>query len=474
MTSTKHAAVIGSGPNGLAAAITLLKAGLPVTLYEESRTIGGTCRSQELIEEGSLHDLGSAVHPLAMASPFFKDLPLHQYGLQWILPSAALAHPFDDGTAVLLTPSIHETASMLEGSDGRSYKRLMGQLVEEYEKLVTEVMSFPRFKVKYPKTMMTFGLRALYPVVHLARKYFINPKARALLGGLGAHSIMNLYHPFSAAAGILLGVLAHTTNWPLPKGGAQSLANSLGEYFTRNGGTIKTSTKIDSLSQLSSWNLVFLDITPGQFLDLGESDLPPLYTRRLREYKYGPSIFKMDWILKEPIPWKARDCHLAGTVHLGGTLEEIVEGEREVFKGEHPTNPYIILVQPTLFDRRRTERDHELVWAYCHVPYRSSYNMTEIMENQIERFAPGFKESIKARSITTPLDLQRVHPNCIGGDISGGVQSIRRLLLPTISYKTPLSHVFLCSSSTPPGPGVHGMCGERAVKYALRRENLLQ
>ncbi len=469
----KKAVVMGSGPNGLAAAITLINSGVPVTLFEESKTTGGTCRSQEIIEPGYIHDLGAAVHPMALNSPFFKKVPLTQLGLKWIHPPAALAHPFDDGTALLLTDSIYETSSMLDPEDERSYQRLMKNLVEHSKELITEVMYFPSLKVSHPKTIISFGLRALHSVVGLSNKYFQKPRAKALLAGLGAHSIMNLYTPFSSAAGIILGVLAHTTGWPFPETGAQRITDSLATFFIHKGGTIVTDHKISSLTELSSQDLIFLDLTPEQFLQLTDSHLPSLYKKKLSNYTYGPSIFKMDWILKEPIPWKAKECQQAGTLHLGGTLQEIAEAERQVFQGEHPEKPFLILVQPTLFDKKRTRDTHEIIWAYCHVPHNSTFNMEERIEAQIERFAPGFKECIITRKTTDSKRLNQIHPNCIGGDIGGGRQSIRRLLLPSISYRTPLPHVLLCSSTTPPGPGVHGMCGERAVEYALRRFKVL-
>jgi len=472
-TKTGNAIVVGSGPNGLAAAITVAQAGLPVTIYERNEVIGGACRSSEFIKPGYIHDISSAVHPLAIASPFFRELTLEEYGLKWIVPKAALAHPFDDGTAVLLYSSVAETASMLDGADEKAYRRLMDPLVNQWEELVTEVMQFPRFSIRHPFAMLYFGRWALCSATGLARNLFDGARARALIAGLGVHSVMSLEQRASIAAGLILAILAHTTGWPLPEGGSQRITNALASHLTKLGGSIITNNEIQSLEQLPPYQLLMLDVTSWQFLNMAEQQLPGLYKRKLKNYRYGPGVFKVDWILNGPIPWKAKGCQTAGTVHLGGYLEEIAAAERDVSQGRHSEKPFVLLAQPSLFDQTRVEGSGHIIWGYCHVPNRSSFDMTERIESQIERFAPGFKDRIIARHIMYPSDLQKDNPNCIDGDIIGGAQSLRRMFLPEVSYETPISNVFLCSATTPPGPGVHGICGVRAAQFALRKLKLV-
>jgi phytoene dehydrogenase-like protein len=466
------AIVIGSGPNGLAAAITLAQAGLPVTVYERNEVIGGACRSSELIKSGFLHDIGSAVHPLAIASPFFRKLPLEEYGLKWIVPTAALAHPFDDGTAVLLNRSVAETASMLDSADGKAYQRMMNPLLSHWEELVTEVMQFPRFPMHHPFMMLDFGQRALCSAKGLAEKLFKGTRARAVIAGLGAHSVMSLERRASIAAGLVLAAAAHTTGWPLPEGGAQEITNALASHLTKLGGSIITGNEVQSLEELPPYQLLMLDVTPKQFLSLADQQLPDFYKRRLKNYKYGPGVFKVDWILDGPVPWKAKECQTAGTVHLGGCLEEIAAAERDVWQGRHSEKPFVLLVQTSLFDQTRVKTTGHIVWGYCHVPNGSSLDMTRRIEAQIERFAPGFKDRIIGRHVMYPSDLQKDNPNCIGGDITGGAQSLRRMVFPGVSHETPINNIFLCSATTPPGPGVHGMCGVRAAHLAARKLGL--
>jgi phytoene dehydrogenase-like protein len=462
--------VVGSGPNGLSAAITLAETGLPVTVYERNTVIGGACRSAELMKTGYLHDIGAAVHPLAVASPFFQRLPLEEYGLKWIVPQSALAHPFDDGTAVMLNRSAAETASMLDGADVRGYQRLMDPLVRQWPELVTEVMMFPRL-FRIPLTMIGFGWHAISSVKGLTKSLFKGARARALMAGLGVHSVMNPDWRGSAAAGLVLAVAAHTTGWPMPEGGSQKIADALASYLIKLGGNIITDNEVQFLDQLPPCKILMLDVTPRQFLAMAKRQLPDSYRRRLDNYKYGPGVFKVDWILDGPIPWKVKECLEAGTVHLGGSLEEITAAEKAVWNSHNPEKPFVILSQPSLFDHTRARGGGQIVWAYCHVPNGSPFDMTGRIEAQIERFAPGFRERIIARNVIYPSDLQKDNPNCIGGDITGGAQSIRRLIFPEISHGTPIPNVFLCSASTPPGPGVHGMCGERSANLALKKLN---
>jgi phytoene dehydrogenase-like protein len=471
-TKTGDAIVVGSGPNGLAAAITLAEAGLHVTVYERNEVIGGACRSSELIQPGYVHDIGAAVHPLAVASPFFQRLPLEEYGLKWVVPQSALAHPFDDGTAVVLNRSIAETASILDGADVRTYQRLMNPLVRRWSELATEVIMFPRL-FRIPLTTIGFGWHALSSATGLAKSLFKGTRARALIAGLGVHSVMNLEQRGSVAAGLVLAVAAHATGWPIPEGGSQRITNALAGHLSKLGGNIITGSEVQSLDQLLPYKVLTLDVTPQQFLNIAEQQLPDSYKSKLKNYKYGPGVFKVDWILDGPIPWKVKDCQDAGTVHLGGCLEEITTAEKAVWNNHHPEKPFVILAQPSLFDQTRVEGSGHIIWGYCHVPNSSSFDMTERIESQIERFAPGFKERIIARHVMYPSDIQKDNPNCIGGDITGGAQSMRRLIFPEISYSTPIPNVFLCSASTPPGPGVHGMCGKRSANLALRKLNMI-
>ncbi len=466
---TEPAIVVGAGPNGLAAAITLAQAGLPVTVYERNEVIGGACRSSELIQPGYVHDIGSAVHPLAVASPFFRKLPLEENGLKWIVPGAAMAHPFDDGTAVLLKSSLSETASMLDRADEKAYRKLMELLVTKWDELVNEVLQLPRFTIRHPFLMLNFGRRALLSAKGLARRQFSGARARAVIAGLGVHSVMDLNRRGSIAAGLVLGAAAHAIGWPIPEGGSQNIVDALAGYLRELGGKIIRDTEIKSLEQLLPYRLVMLDVTPRQFLGMAEQHLPDSYKRKLRNYKYGPGVFKVDWILDGPVPWKAEECRDAGTVHIGGSLDEIVAAERDVWQGEHSEKPFVILTQPSLFDSTRVDGEGHIAWAYCHVPAGSSLYMTERIEAQVERFAPGFKERIIARCVMDTSEIEKDNPNCISGDITGGAQSLRRTVFPEVSYETPINNVFLCSATTPPGPGVHGICGYRAAHLALKK-----
>ncbi|UCG10755.1 MAG: NAD(P)/FAD-dependent oxidoreductase [Dehalococcoidia bacterium] len=471
-SKAEQSVVIGSGPNGLAAAIVLAEAGLPVKVYEKNKVIGGACRSAELIKPGYRHDIGSAIHPLAVVSPFFQRLHLEEYGLRWITPQFSLAHPFDDGTAVILSKSIAETASMLDDSDVAVYQRLMNPLVKKWPELLMELMMFPRLFHISP-AMIKFGWHALSSATGLAESLFKGVRARAVIAGLGVHSVINLERRASAAAGLVLAVAAHTSGWPIPEGGSQKITDALSLYLIKLGGKIITGNEVQSLDNLPACRILMLDLTPRQFLKVAKQQLPALYKQKLASYKYGPGVFKIDWMIDGPVPWKAKECLRAGTVHLGGHLEEIVAAERTVWENQHPEKPFVILAQPSLFDRTRTKGSGHIVWAYCHVPNGSPCDMTGRIEKQIERFAPGFKERIVARHVTYPSDLEEDNPNLIGGDITGGAQGLKRSLFPQISYNTPIPNVFLCSASTPPFPGVHGMCGERSANLALKKLKII-
>jgi phytoene dehydrogenase-like protein len=462
------AIVVGSGPNGLAAAITLAKAGLQVSMYERNVSIGGACASAELIKPGYIHDVGSAVHPLAISSPFFRNLSLKQYGLEWTFPPSALAHPLDDGSAIILNKSVKDSAETLDYTDRKAYQVLMEPLVKRWEDLVDNLMFFPRLSFNHIRVMLRFGKYALFSAHGLAKNQFSGTRGRALFAGLGVHSVMRMDTNASAAAGLMLGIAAHASGWPFPVGGSQKITDAMAGYFSSLGGEIITGFDIKTIEQLPPHSKLLLDITPLQFLHMANTFLPEAYKNKLINYRYGPGVFKMDWILDGPIPWKASECLTAGTVHLGGQLEEIIAAENEVWCGKHPAKPFVLLSQPSLFDKSRINNSGHNVWAYCHVPNGSTIDMTERIEAQIERFAPGFKERIVGRKTASSNDLEQDNPNCVGGDITGGKLSFKRLVFPDISYNTPIKNTFLCSSTVPPGPGVHGMCGFRAAQIALK------
>lgn len=463
------AIVIGAGPNGLAAAIELARVGLKVRLYEANQTVGGGARSGELTLPGFTHDLCSAVHPLAAGSPYFSKLPLHNYGLEFIQPPKALAHPFDDGTAAILDLSIETTAESL-GRDRATYRDLMQPFVERWDDLADDLLGPPRFP-RHPFTAARFGVRAIRSAKGFAESTFQEDKTRALFAGLAAHSFLSLDRLATSAFGLVLAVLAHVNGWPIAKGGSQSISNTLAAYFEDLGGEIVTNNKVDSLSELPRAKTILCDLTPRQFLQIAGESLPSGFRRKLSRYKYGPAAFKMDWALSEPVPWRSSECLKAATIHLGGSFSEILNSERLVASGQHADKPFIILSQPTLFDLSRAPSGKHTLWAYCHVPNGSQVDMTERIENQIERFAPGFRDCILARSVMTPTNLEQHNANLIGGDINGGSQHLAQMFTrPTARlYSTPVKGLYLCSSSTPPGGGVHGLCGYHAARLALRK-----
>jgi phytoene dehydrogenase-like protein len=467
---TPDAAVVGAGPNGLAAAITLARAGRKPLVFEAAATIGGGTRSSELTLPGFIHDDCSAIHPLGQASPFFRDLPLAQYGLAWVQPPAALAHPLDDGTAVLLSGTVAETAARLD-PDEAAYRRLMEPLVRGWRELLGDILGPLRFP-RHPFGMARFGAIALLPAMTLARMAFRGTRARALFAGMAGHAIMPLSWPATAAFGLMLGLLAHAVGWPMARGGSQRIADALAAHLRSLGGQIVTGAPIRSLGDLPGVAATLLDVTPRQLVTIADEKLPETYRERMLRYRYGPGVFKVDYALDAPIPWTAADCLRAGTVHLGGTLEEIAAGEEAVWRGEHPDRPFVILAQQTLFDPSRAPEGKHTAWAYCHVPNGSQVDMTAAIEAQIERFAPGFANRILARSTRNAVAMEMHNPNYIGGDINGGVQDLSQLYTRPSArldpYTTPAAGIYLCSSSTPPGGGVHGMCGYHAARSALR------
>jgi phytoene dehydrogenase-like protein len=465
------AIVVGSGPNGLAAAVVLARAGLSVRVVEAAATVGGGARSAELTLPGFVHDVCSAIHPLGVASPFFRTLPLAEHGVEWIEPPAALAHPFDDGTAALLERSPEAAVPGL-GEDEARWRRLVAPLVEGADALLEDVLA-PVHLPAHPLVLARFGARAVLPATTLARLSFRGAKARGVFAGLSAHSMLRLDRPPSAAFGLMLGLLAHAVGWPFPRGGSQRLADALTSYLRSLGGEIETERRIESLAELGETRPVLLDVTPRGLLELAGDRLPARYRSRLEGYRYGPGVFKLDWALAEPIPWRAEECARAATVHLGGTLEEIAASEAAPARGEIVERPYVLLAQQSLFDPTRAPDGRHTAWAYCHVPNGSTADMTGRIEAQVERFAPGFRERILARSARGPAELEQDNANCVGGDINGGAATLSQLLTRPVArvspYTTPLPGVFLCSASTPPGGGVHGMCGYHAAQAALRQ-----
>ncbi|MGD0363798.1 MAG: NAD(P)/FAD-dependent oxidoreductase [Bryobacteraceae bacterium] len=462
------AAVIGSGPNGLTAAIVLAKAGLRTTVFEAQPSIGGGARSAELTLPGFVHDVCSAVHPWAASSPAFASFPLAAHGLEWIQPPLPLAHPADDGTAAILARSVDETCASL-AADGPAYRRAIAPLVNRWPELVSMIQA-PLLRLPpYPWLMARFGALAFWPAAPLARRMFRTEAARALFAGNAAHSVLPLDALGSAAFGWILAAAGHAVGWPIPRGGSQAISNALASYFQSLGGRIVADSPIRSLDEVGDAGLILCDVTPRQFAAIAGNRLPDGFHRRMEAYRYGPGVFKVDWALRAPIPWKAPECALAGTVHVGGSLAEIVLSERTLAGTTPSDRPFVLVAQPSLFDATRAPAGRHTAWAYCHVPHASPADMTERIESQIERFAPGFRACILARHSMTPADLERHNANLIGGDITGGAQDLPQLVLrPTrLLYRTPLDGVYLCSSSTPPGGAVHGMCGFHAAHAAL-------
>lgn len=464
------AVIVGAGPNGLAAAITLARAGRSVLVLEGAAAVGGGLRSAALTLPGFLHDPCSAFHPLGIASPLWRSLPLAEHGLTWIQPPAPLAHPFDDGTAVVVERDVAATASQL-GADGAAYRRLMGTLARDWQHIIQEFLGPLRFP-HHPFSLVRFGLAALWPAATLGRMAFRGERARAVFAGMSAHSIMPLEEPATAAFGFMLGILAHAVGWPIVRGGSQRFADALASYLRSLGGEIRTGATVRSLADVPPATEVLFDVTPRQLAAIAGDRLPAAYRQQLGRYRHGPGVCKVDFALAGPIPWRAAECLRAGTVHVGGTMAEIAAAERAVWQGEHPARPFLILGQQSLFDPTRAPAGRQTVWAYCHVPNGSDEDMTDRIVAQIERFAPGFRGRILAAHTRTAAKMAAYNPNYIGGDINGGVQDLRQLFArPATSlnpYATPDKSIFLCSSSTPPGGGVHGMCGYWAAQAALR------
>ena len=464
--------VIGGGPNGLAAAITLARAGQSVHVIEARDTIGGGVRSAELTLPGFQHDVCSAIHPLGVGSPFFRDLPLQQHGLAWIFPPYALAHPLDDGTAVVIENSIARSADTM-GQDAAAYRRLMEPLVKDWMKLLSDFLGPFPLPPRYPLAAARFGLLALLPARTLVETLFRGPRARAVFSGMAAHSILPLEWPATASFGLMLSLLAHAIGWPMARGGSQAIVDAMARYLQTLGGQITTGRPVTDLNSLPAARAVLFDLTPRQILPIAGEHLPQHYRAALARYRYGPGVFKIDYALDGPIPWTADACRLAGTVHLGGTYEDICAAEAAVWRGQHPERPFVLLTQQSLFDDTRAPRGQHTLWAYCHVPSGSTRDMSQAIEDQIERFAPGFRSRILARYTRNAAEMEQYNPNYIGGDINGGAQILTQFFTRPVPrwrpYTTPNPGLYICSSATPPGGGVHGMCGYYAARTVLAR-----
>ncbi len=464
--------VVGAGPNGLVAAITLARAGWKVLLLEAGSTIGGGMRSAQLTRPGFTHDICSTVQALGVASPAFADLPLAEHGVEWCHPEFPLAHPLDHGRAAVLHRGVVDTTQDFTPKDARRYKRLMTPLVEHASPLV-ETFLAPLQVPHAPIAAAAFGRRAIRSAHALARSQFDGDEPRALLAGLAAHAIQPLTNTGTAGYGLFLGLLAHASGWPVARGGSQQLADALGAIFLSLGGEIVTDHEVTDLRQLPPARATLLDVTPRQALQITGDGFTGRYRRGLAKFRYGPGVFKVDWALSGPIPWTNADVRNSGTVHLGGRLEEITTAEAEVAAGGHPDRPYVIVVQPSVMDRSRAPAGAHVAWAYCHVPNGSTLDQTDVIERQIERFAPGFRDVVSDRHTMTTAAMETHNANYVGGDINGGAADLRQLFTRPVAsthpWATPIPGLYLCSASTPPGGGVHGMCGLHAARLALAR-----
>jgi phytoene dehydrogenase-like protein len=465
------ALVIGSGPNGLAAGIRLCLEGLSVKIIEAADTVGGGMRTKQLMHDGFYHDICSAIHPMAVASPFFKRLPLHEHGLEWIHPDHPAAHPLDDSSAGIMFNDLAQTAFHLQ-QDEDTYKKIVEPIANEWDGLVKDILG-PFHIPSNPIRLASFGLKGLQPA-SLFQKRFKTEKAKALFAGMAAHSILPLDNLATTAIGLVFFGTGHTHGWPLPKGGSQAIADALKNYFVSLGGEVETGREVKSINEIGEAKAVLFDLTPKQVLQIAGERFPRSFIRKLEKFRMGSGAFKIDYILKEPVPWRDTQCRRAGTVHIGGTFDEIADSEKIVAEGGHPAKPFVLVAQQSLFDDTRTPDSRHTLWAYCHVPNGSEIDMTRAVENQIERFAPGFKDTVEERHLMNTADLQSYNANYIGGDINGGKQDISQLFTRPAGlfdpYSTPAKGIYFCSSSTPPGGGVHGMCGYHAANSALKKE----
>tara|TARA_R110000868_G_scaffold304437_21_gene565415 strand:- start:46463 stop:47914 length:1452 start_codon:yes stop_codon:yes gene_type:complete len=466
------AVIVGSGPNGLSAGILLAQHGLKVKIIEAEETIGGGTRTKELTEPGFLHDICSAVHPTGIGSPYLRTLPLADFGLEWIHPIYPVAHPLEDGDAMIISKSLEETLSRM-GKDSKNYKTLVQSLVDAWDYLSHDLLGPVRIP-NHPLSMARFGWYGMHSAKLLANSMFDSTKVKAYFAGLAAHSIVPLEKSFTGSFGLVFAATIHSVGWPIAKGGSASITKALATYFKSMGGMIETGNRISNVSELPSSKTILFDLTPHQIAKIAGRELPQGFKKKYLKYKYGPGVFKMDFALSEPVPWTNSDCSGAGTLHLGGTLNEIAYSERETWKGNHPEKPYVLLSQPSMFDDSRSPKGKHTLWAYCHVPNGSDKDCSEAIINQIERYAPGFRDTIISSHTISAPEFEAYNHNYIGGDINGGAQTFKQLIGRPIfqwdPYKIPAKGMYICSSSTPPGGGVHGMCGYHAAKSALKNE----
>ncbi|MCW5983328.1 MAG: NAD(P)/FAD-dependent oxidoreductase [Bryobacteraceae bacterium] len=469
LAKTWDAVVVGSGPNGLTAAVTLARAGQTVLVIEGRQEIGGGARTLELTLPGFLHDVCSAIHPLAVTSPALRRMPLDRHGLAWVHPAAPLAHPLEGGRAVLLERSVAATAERL-GRDAAAYFDLFAPVVDDWERLVPLVLGRMRWP-KHPAAAGRFAVSALRSAQGLLDAKFRSTAARALLAGIAGHSGLRLEEAPSAAFALTLGGAGHAVGWPFPRSGAGNITRALASYLGALGGRIETGSPVNSIDELPPCRCVLLDVSARELLRIAGARFPAWYRRTLQRFRYGPGAFKVDWALDGPIPWRAPECRRAGTIHLGGTAEEIAASERQVCAGRAPDYPFVLAAQHTLFDSSRAPDGKHTAWAYCHAPNGSNEDMTNRIERQVERFAPGFSSRVLARSVLGPAALEAHNPNLVGGDVSGGANHLAQVFArPSLClHHTPDERILLCSSATPPGAGVHGMCGHFAARLALRR-----
>ncbi|MEX1212671.1 MAG: NAD(P)/FAD-dependent oxidoreductase [Balneolaceae bacterium] len=467
----EEAIVVGSGPNGLAAAIRLAQAGLRVTVLESADRPGGGARTDELIEPNVWNDPCSGIHPMALASPFFRSLPLDSHGLEWIHPEIPVAHPLTPETSVALHSDIERMCRNLD-KDGDAWGDLFGRFMNDWDVWCEDLLAPLRLPGR-PLRMARFGTLALQSATGLARRHFQSPSTRALFAGLAAHSLLDLNRPASAAIGLVLGAAAHTSGWPLPRGGSASITRALITHLEQLGGQVLTNHRVRSLDELPDNQPVLLDLTPASLIKIGENHFPAAWIRKLRRYHYGPGAFKIDYLLSDPVPWNDPQLRNAGTIHLGGPMEDVAASEQAAARGTHSPTPFLLLSQPSLFDDTRTPDDRHTLWVYGHVPNGSNRDETDTYERRIEQFAPGFRTTILGRHSRTAEGFSQYNPNYHGGDINGGEANIRQLFHRPVSalspYDTPLPHLFLCSSATPPGGGVHGMCGFHSANRALKQ-----
>jgi phytoene dehydrogenase-like protein len=472
MRTDVDAVVVGSGPNGLAAAVTMAAAGLRVQVVEGAPTIGGGCRTEELTLPGFWHDVCSAAHPLAVASPFFTRFDLAARGVRLAFPDVEFAQPLDGGRAAVVTRSVTETAERL-GADGPAYRRLLGPLAGHMDAILGAILAPLRQPPAHPVAAANYGLRAVLPASVVARRWHTD-EARAIMAGAAAHAMMPLTAVPTAGVGLMLTGLAHAVGWPVVAGGSARITDAMAAALTANGGRIETGRWVRSLAELPPARAVLLDVSPRALDQLAGDRLPGRYRAALRRYRYGPGVCKVDFALSGPVPWANEACRRAGTLHLGGPFEQVAAAEAEVAAGKHPDRPYVLVVQPGVADPSRAPAGQQTLWTYCHVPSGSDVDMTGRIEAQIERFAPGFRDLVLARSVRTAAAEEAQNPNYVGGDIAVGLQTLRQTILRPVPrwnpYRTPVRGVYLCSSATPPVPGVHGRCGELAALTALRDE----